>query len=104
MCIRDSIDIAAAAQKHVDQAISLTLFMTSEATTRDLNKAYIYAFKKKIKTIYYVRIRQDVLKGSEHIDEADMRFGEAPAQSAAGSSRPKGFVCTGSSECEACML
>lgn len=40
------IDIAAAAQKHVDQAISLTLFMTSEATTRDLNKAYIYAFKK----------------------------------------------------------
>lgn len=63
------IDIAAAAQQHVDQAIALTLFMTSEATTRDLNKAYIYAFKKGISSIYYVRIRQDVLKGSEHLNE-----------------------------------
>lgn len=63
------IDIAAAAQKHVDQAISLTLFMTSEATTRDLNKAYIYAFKKGLSSIYYVRIRQEVLEGSEHLAE-----------------------------------
>lgn len=63
------IDIAAAAQQHVDQAIALTLFMTSEATTRDLNKAYIYAFKKGLSSIYYVRIRQDVLSGSEHLSE-----------------------------------
>lgn len=63
------IDIAAAAQQHVDQAIALTLFMTSEATTRDLNKAYIYAFKKGLSSIYYVRIRQDILAGSEHLSE-----------------------------------
>ena len=60
------IDIAAAAAKHVDQAISLTLFMTDKATTRDLNKAYIRAFTKKCPSIYYVRIRQDVLEGSEN--------------------------------------
>lgn len=60
------IDIAAAAQQHVDQAISLTLFMTDKATTRDLNKAYIYAFKKQCASIYYVRVRQDVLENSEN--------------------------------------
>ncbi len=65
------IDIAAAAQKHVDQAIAMTLFMTDDATTRDLNKAYIYAFKKKLASIYYVRIRQDVLEGSEHIESTE---------------------------------
>ncbi|WP_406614170.1 class 1b ribonucleoside-diphosphate reductase subunit alpha [Mycoplasma corogypsi] len=62
------IDIVAEAQKHVDQAISLTLFMNDTATTRDLNKAYIRAFKAKCASIYYVRIRQDVLEDSENID------------------------------------
>ncbi|WP_027120761.1 class 1b ribonucleoside-diphosphate reductase subunit alpha [Mycoplasmopsis lipofaciens] len=62
------IDIVAQAQKHIDQAISLTLFMNDKATTRDLNKAYIRAFKSKCSSIYYVRIRQDVLEGSENID------------------------------------
>lgn len=62
------IDIVAAAQKHIDQAISLTLFMKDTATTRDLNKAYIYAFKSKCASIYYVRVRQEVLEGSENLD------------------------------------
>lgn len=62
------IDIVAAAQQHVDQAISLTLFMKDTVTTRDLNKAYIKAFKSKCSSIYYVRIRQDVLEGSENYE------------------------------------
>nr|WP_250638289.1 hypothetical protein [Spiroplasma clarkii] len=62
------IDIVAAAQQHVDQAISLTLFMTDSATTRDLNKAYIKAFKQGCASIYYVRIRQEVLEDSENYD------------------------------------
>ncbi|PPE06812.1 class 1b ribonucleoside-diphosphate reductase subunit alpha [Mesoplasma corruscae] len=62
------IDIVAAAQQHVDQAISLTLFMTDQVTTRDLNKAYIYAFKKKCASIYYIRIRQDVLDYTENYE------------------------------------
>lgn len=61
------IDITAAAQKYVDQSISLTLFLEDNATTRDLNKAYIYAFKKRCNSIYYVRIREKVLAGSENL-------------------------------------
>lgn len=89
------IDIVAAAQKHVDQAISLTLFMTSQATTRDLNRAYIYAFKKKCNSIYYVRIRQDVLEGSEHLESDEV---------IADPQGDKPFRCDGSAECQACMI
>jgi ribonucleoside-diphosphate reductase alpha chain len=59
------IDVYAAATQHVDQGLSLTLFFKDTATTRDLNKAYIYAWKKGIKTIYYIRIRQLALEGTE---------------------------------------
>lgn len=62
------INIVAAAQQHVDQAISLTLFMTDKATTRDLNRAYVNAFKQGCSSIYYVRIRQDVLEDSENYE------------------------------------
>ncbi len=62
------IDIVAAAQQHIDQAISLTLFMTDTATTRDLNKAYIKAFKQGCASIYYVRVRQEVLEDSENYE------------------------------------
>lgn len=35
------------------------------ATTRDINKAQIYAWKKGIKTLYYIRLRQLALEGTE---------------------------------------
>src|SRR5574344_2067706 len=68
--MRKVIDIYATAQEHVDQSMSLTLFMRSELpaglyewknnnnlkmTTRDLNKLRNYAWTKGIKSIYYVR-------------------------------------------------
>lgn len=59
------IDTYAAATQHVDQGLSLTLFFRDTATTRDINKAQIYAWKQGIKTIYYVRIRQMALEGTE---------------------------------------
>jgi len=59
------IDTYAAATEHVDQGLSCTLFFPDTATTRDLNKAYIYAWRKGIKTLYYVRIRQQALSGTE---------------------------------------
>lgn len=60
------IDVYAAAQEHVDQGMSLTLFFKDGATTRDLNRAYIYAFKtESIKTLYYSRIKQIALDGTE---------------------------------------
>ncbi|ATV45696.1 class 1b ribonucleoside-diphosphate reductase subunit alpha [Pectobacterium brasiliense] len=59
------IDTYAAATQHVDQGLSLTLFFRDTATTRDINKAQIYAWTKGIKTIYYIRIRQMALEGTE---------------------------------------
>jgi len=59
------IDTYAEATQHVDQGLSLTLFFPSDVTTRDLNKAQIYAWKRGIKTIYYVRLRQMALEGTE---------------------------------------
>ena len=51
------VDTYAEATQHVDQGLSLTLFFPDTATTRDLNKAQIYAWRKGIKTLYYIRIR-----------------------------------------------
>jgi ribonucleoside-diphosphate reductase alpha chain len=59
------IDVYAAATQHVDQGLSLTLFFKDTATTRDVNRAQIYAWRKGIKTIYYIRIRQAALEGTE---------------------------------------
>lgn len=63
------IDIYAAASQHVDQGLSLTLFFKDTATTRDINKAQIHAWKSGIKTIYYIRIRQEAIaEGSNDIN------------------------------------
>lgn len=59
------IDTYAVATKHTDQGLSLTLFFPDTATTRDINKAQIYAWRKGIKTLYYARIRQEALLGTE---------------------------------------
>ncbi len=59
------IDTYAEATRHVDQGLSLTLFFPDTATTRDINRAQIYAWKKGIKTLYYIRLRQMALEGTE---------------------------------------
>lgn len=72
--MRKVIDVYAAAQQHVDQSLSLTLFMrstipegiypwkqgrTNKMTTRDLNILRNYAHYKGIKSIYYIRTFTD---------------------------------------------
>ncbi len=72
--MRRVIDVYAAAQQHVDQGMSLTLFMrstipaglyewkngrTDKMTTRDLSILRNYAHRKGIKSIYYVRTFTD---------------------------------------------
>lgn len=49
------IDVIATAQKHVDQGISFELCITSDETTRSLQKYYLYAHYQGIKTLYYTR-------------------------------------------------
>ena len=73
------IDTYATSQQWVDQSQSLTLFFPDTATTRDLDKARIYAWRKGIRTMYYVRLRQMALDGT-------------------------GVTETGVAECESCLL
>ncbi len=56
------IDVYAAAQKHVDQGISMTLYVTDQWTTEQLAKVYVYAWMKGIKSVYYVRQRLQSLE------------------------------------------
>ncbi len=52
------IDVIATAQKHIDQGISFELCITSDQTTRDLIKYYLYAHYQGIKTLYYTRTQK----------------------------------------------
>lgn len=52
------LDTVAAAQKHVDQGISCTLFLPGTATTRELQLCYVEAYLKGVKTLYYTRMRK----------------------------------------------
>ena len=58
-------DTYAVSQYWIDQGQSLTLFFKAEATTRDLDRARIYAWRKGIKTMYYARIRQLAMDGTQ---------------------------------------
>lgn len=58
------IDTYAISQRWVDQGQSLTLFFTDKVTTRDLDRARIYAFRKGVKTLYYIRIQQAAMNGT----------------------------------------
>jgi len=49
-------------QQYVDQSISLNLAFPSEATPKWLNKVHMDAWKKGVKTLYYVRT-ESVLRG-----------------------------------------
>lgn len=77
------MDVYAIAGSYVDQGLSLTVFFKDTATTKDINKAQIYAYNKGkrklkgergeivskypdrygIKTIYYLRLETTVLDG-----------------------------------------
>ena len=58
------IDTYAVAQHWVDQGQSLTLFFTDKATTRDLDRSRIYAWRKGCKSIYYIRLQQPAFEGT----------------------------------------
>ena len=51
------IDLIAVMQEHVDQGISTTLYVSSDTTTKELTRYYIYAYKKGLKALYYTRTK-----------------------------------------------
>jgi ribonucleoside-diphosphate reductase alpha chain len=56
------VDLYATAQRHVDQGLSMTLYITDDWDTEMLTRLYYYAWKKGIKTTYYVRQRMRTLE------------------------------------------
>lgn len=51
------IDLVAEAQEHIDQGISTILYVTSETSTRELVRYYLYAHHKGLKSLYYTRTK-----------------------------------------------
>jgi ribonucleoside-diphosphate reductase alpha chain len=51
------IDLIAVIQEHVDQAISTILYVTSQTSTNELAKLYVYAWAKGLKSLYYTRTK-----------------------------------------------
>ena len=62
------IDMYAVASPWVDQGLSLTLFFRDTATTRDINRAQVRAHRFGVKSIYYIRLVQKALAGTQ-VDE-----------------------------------
>lgn len=53
--MKDMLNVVRAAQEHIDQAISCTLFVPGDIATNKLVSHYIYAWKLGLKTLYYTR-------------------------------------------------
>jgi len=51
------IDLVAEIQEHVDQGISTVLYVTSQTSTRELARLYLYAWRKGLKSLYYTRTK-----------------------------------------------
>lgn len=51
------IDLFAEVQEHIDQGISLVLYVDSETPTSQLVRYYMYAHHKGLKSLYYTRTR-----------------------------------------------
>lgn len=49
------IDMISTIQEHVDQGISTILYVTSNISTRELSRLYLYAHHKELKSLYYTR-------------------------------------------------
>ena len=49
------IDLISVIQGHIDQGISTVLYVTSDISTKELSRLYLYAHHKGLKSLYYTR-------------------------------------------------
>lgn len=59
MDMKDMLNVVRAAQEHIDQGISTTLFFNGTTKTNHVAESYIYAWKLGLKTLYYTRIMHE---------------------------------------------
>lgn len=86
------IDIAAAFQESVDQAVSKSLYI-DERLRKNMDDIYLYAWKKKLKSTYYCFIDK-VIKGEKYTSSVNKRgnrkgFGQPPSSGDEAASRQK---------------
>lgn len=70
------IDLIATIQKHVDQGISFELNIKSSMNSQELQRIYLYAHHKGIKTLYYTRTRKIQLDVDGKAIEQESEFND----------------------------
>lgn len=65
------IDIAAAWQEHIDQAISRNLYLAPQYRDQTFD-IYLYAWQKKLKTTYYCFVEKDI-QGEKYTEQVNKR-------------------------------
>ena len=89
------IKTAAARQKWIDQAQSVTIFVGAKITGRELEKIYMEAYERGVKTTYYLRSR------SATKEEASKPAEDAKPE--ASDEMPTKFCSIDNPNCEACQ-
>lgn len=87
------IDMAAVITEHIDQGMSLNVWLPAGTTTTKLNKIQVYAHRKGLKTLYYTRIEASIMNGQLEAWQRKKKQEES-----------KETHSEESVECEACML
>lgn len=57
MDMKKVIDLLSVIQEHTDQGLSPTLFVKSDTTTKELVSLYLYAYSRRLKSVYYTRTK-----------------------------------------------
>lgn len=91
------IDIAAAFQESVDQAVSKSIYIDEQLRT-EMEDIYLYAWKKELKSTYYCFIDK-VIKGEKYTSEVNKRG----ARKGFGRSKPQAGHSNGSAKIESEM-
>jgi len=65
------IDMAADRQKHICQSQSLNVFFPSDVSKQELHAVHMAAWKKKVKTLYY--LRSEAYKRAETVSDEALR-------------------------------
>ena len=63
------IDLAADRQKYICQSQSLNIFFPANVSKQELHAIHMMAWKKKVKTLYYLRIVEAYKQMGESVDE-----------------------------------
>ena len=65
------IDMASDRQKHICQSKSLNVFFPSDVSKQELHAVHMMAWKKKVKTLYY--LRSEAYKRAEKVSDEVLR-------------------------------